>query len=968
MQKIFLFILAGLVLTAGLASCQGGDYERVKGDPMQTRIYTLDNGLKVYLTVNPDEPRIQTYIAVRTGSRNDPAESTGLAHYLEHLMFKGTSSFGTSDWEKERPLLDSIEAQYEIYGHTTDEAERRAIYHRIDSFSYEASRYAIANEYDKLMAGIGSNGTNAFTSEYVTCYVENIPSNAVEQWARVQADRFRDLVIRGFHTELEAVYEEYNMYLTDDRDKVSQAVSGILFPHHPYGTQTTIGTQEHLKNPSLVNVRNYYRSYYVPNNIAICMSGDLDPEATMDVIRRYFGDWEKSDSLSFPTFPKEEPLKEPVVREILGRESEQVVLAWPFAGANDPSADLLDMMSKVLCNNMAGLIDLDLNKAQKVLASGAYARQNVDYSSLWVIGLPKEGQTMEEVRDLLLQEIEKLKQGQWDEQLLTAIVNNEKREQLESMQDNDGRAMMFVESFVYGREWQDAVGRIDRLSAITKEQVVEFARQHLTDGYACVYKRQGIDPDEKKIDKPQISPIETNRDKTSQFVTDVLAMPSGDIQPSFLDFRKDVNVSRLPNGNEVLYSQDATSDLFYLSYRIDRGTKADKVLGMAPDYLEYMGTDSLTAEAYKMALYSIACDVDLRAGEDEMVVTMRGLSEHMAEAMQLCEAWLGGNCQDQDVYDAIVGDILKLRADAKLDQRACARALFNYGTYGPDNATTHILSAQELQTLTPADILAHVRQLSGVRQHIVYHGPLSCQELTELVGRIHATPDQVEEPAADRYFQRQPVTESEVIIAPYQAKNIYMRGLSNRGDRYDKALVPAVRLFNEYFGGGMNTVVFQELREARGLAYSASALYQCPSYADDTDIFWTSIITQNDKMTECLNVFADITENMPQSEQAFSLAKDAVLKRLATERILREDVLIYYMSMRDLGIDHDINSDVYEQVQQMELKDLAAFQQKQVKDRTYRYMILGDESDLDQQKLRQLGPIRRVSLQDIFGY
>ena len=268
-----------MALSFNLSSCTGNsNYESVKGDPMQTRIYTLDNGLKVYLTVNHDEPRIQTYIAVRTGSKNDPAESTGLAHYLEHLMFKGTDSFGTIDYENERPLLDSIEAQYEIYGKTKDEAERRAIYHRIDSFSYEASKFAIANEYDKLMAGIGSTGSNAFTGEDVTCYVENIPAGTVEQWAKVQADRFRNMVIRGFHTELEAVYEEYNIYLTNDGDKVSQAINGILFPHHPYGTQTTIGTQEHLKNPSLVNVMKYYRDWYVPNNIAICLSGELDPE------------------------------------------------------------------------------------------------------------------------------------------------------------------------------------------------------------------------------------------------------------------------------------------------------------------------------------------------------------------------------------------------------------------------------------------------------------------------------------------------------------------------------------------------------------------------------------------------------------------------------------------------------------------------------------------------------------------
>ncbi len=954
-----------MALSFNLSSCTGNsNYESVKGDPMQTRIYTLDNGLKVYLTVNHDEPRIQTYIAVRTGSKNDPAESTGLAHYLEHLMFKGTDSFGTIDYENERPLLDSIEAQYEIYGKTKDEAERRAIYHRIDSFSYEASKFAIANEYDKLMAGIGSTGSNAFTGEDVTCYVENIPAGAVEQWAKVQADRFRNMVIRGFHTELEAVYEEYNIYLTNDGDKVSQAINGILFPHHPYGTQTTIGTQEHLKNPSLVNVMKYYRDWYVPNNIAICLSGELDPEETLKTIEQYFGDWQKSDSLPQLSFPKEEPLKEPVVKEVIGREAESIFLAWPFAGKSDASSDLLEVMGEVLSNGMAGLMDLDLNKAQKVLESGAFVMENNDYSALWLYATPKEGQKLEEVRSLMLIEIEKLKKGEWDESLLSAVVNNMKRKRLESLQDNSQRAMLFVDAFINGIDWKDAVEQTDRISKLTKQDIVDFANATLTDGYACVFKRQGVDPNEKKIEKPEISPIETNRDKTSDFVTEVLSMPSKEIEPVFLDFGKDLKVEQGAGGEgqEVISHYESGSQLFSVTYIFDRGTKADKVLSLVPQYLDYMGTDSLSAEQYQMELYKIACNVDLWAQEDRMYVNVKGLAENMEQALKLCQDWLSGNVEKQEVYDAVVADVLKARADNKLDQRTCSRALFNYGIYGPDNAFTHILSAEEMQALKPADLLAHLHDLASVPQHILYYGP-NAPSLLPLWGS--ATERRGGENEA---FKRLPVLEPEVIIAPFDAKNIYMRNVSNRGDLFNAALLPDIQVFNEYFGGGMNTIVFQELREARGLAYSAGALYAKPDKADDTNIFFTNIITQNDKMTECLNVFDDIVENMPQSEQAFQLAKDAVLKRLASERILRENILYYYMRMRDLGIDHDANRDIYEKVKDMTLGDLADFHDKQIKGRTYRYMILGDEKELDMQKLQSLGPIRRVTLQDIFGY
>ena len=275
MNKSKKFIGAA-VLLALMTACGNGSkfkYETVPNDPMQTRIYTLDNGLKVYLTVNKETPRIQTYIAVRVGGKNDPAETTGLAHYFEHLMFKGTQKFGTTDFSKEKPMLDEIERLFEVYRKTTDEAERKAIYHQIDSVSYEASKIAIPNEYDKLMAAIGANGTNAYTSYDQTVYVEDIPSNEIDNWAKIQADRFQNATIRGFHTELETVYEEKNMSLTKDFRKVYENLLSALYPDYPYGTQTVLGSQEHLKNPSITNIKNYFKTWYVPNNMAICMSG-----------------------------------------------------------------------------------------------------------------------------------------------------------------------------------------------------------------------------------------------------------------------------------------------------------------------------------------------------------------------------------------------------------------------------------------------------------------------------------------------------------------------------------------------------------------------------------------------------------------------------------------------------------------------------------------------------------------------
>ena len=273
------------------------NYKSIPNDPLKARVYTLDNGLKVYLTSYKDAPRVQTNIAVRAGSKNDPENATGLAHYLEHMLFKGTDIYGTLDYEKEKPLLDQIELLYEEYRSIdmSDDTNRNRVWNKIDSVSGLAAKYAIANEYDKMVTSLGAKGTNAYTSNEKTVYINDIPSNQIEKWLKLEAERFRMPVFRLFHTELEAVYEEKNISLGNDGRKMFQALMDGLFPTHQYGQQTTIGTIEHLKNPSLTEIRKYFNKYYVPNNMAICLSGDFDYDETIKLVDKYWGSFERME-------------------------------------------------------------------------------------------------------------------------------------------------------------------------------------------------------------------------------------------------------------------------------------------------------------------------------------------------------------------------------------------------------------------------------------------------------------------------------------------------------------------------------------------------------------------------------------------------------------------------------------------------------------------------------------------------
>lgn len=965
-----LFGVLAIAVMLSLTGCSKHKYESVKGDAMQTRIYTLKNGLKVYISVNKDEPRIQANIAVRTGSRNDPAETTGLAHYLEHLMFKGTKQFGTSDSTAEAPLLDEIEQRYEAYRLLTDPEARKQAYHEIDSVSQLAAQYNIPNEYDKLMALIGSDGTNAFTSYDVTCYVENIPSNEVENWARIQADRFQNMVIRGFHTELESVYEEYNIHLSQDSEKAYNALLYKLFPTHPYGTQTTIGTQEHLKNPSITNIKNYFKNYYSPNNVAILLSGDIDPDKTMDIIEKYFGEWQENPDCQQPEYAPVADLTAPVDTSVVGLEAESLFLGWKFNGAKDRVSDTLSLISEIMSNGSAGLIDLDIN--QKITMQEAYAWHMglADYGVFVMGGSPREGQTLEEARDLLLAEMNKLKCGDFPDDLLPAIINNMKLQKMKALEHNDARTDMFLDAFINGIEWKDEIEQIDRIAALTKQDIIDFAQRNFSKNYVTVFKRQGEDPNIKKIDKPAITPIPDNRDMMSAFVKELQNTEVEPIQPRFVDFKKDLVVGTTVHDLPLAYKQNTENGLFSLTFRIPFGCAADKRLGSAcDDYLELLGTDSLTAEQIKQKWYGLACSFSVNAGSYQTSIHLSGLDENMAEAVALMEHILKNVQVDSAAYAAYVANVAKTQADAKLEQRTCFSYLRAYGIYGPRNSQRNIMTAAELAQTNPADLVNLIHNLTNYEHTVLYYGPRSENELTALLKEEHKLPAELKKALSSEDYQEELTPATEVLLAPYDAKNIYMFAFNNDGRAWNAEETPTAALFNEYFSAGMNSIVFQELRESRGLAYSAYAYYdQMPERKGHPETSFTYIISQNDKMMDCVHTFDEILNDMPQSESAFEISKQSLMKQLAASRTTREGVLNAWLAAQERGIDYDINEKIYKSLPDIKIEDIVNFAKERMAQKPRRYMILGNEKELDMAALQQVGPIKRVSLEEIFGY
>ena len=968
-MKIKHVLLAAVLMGSINATAKDYHYTTVPGDAMKTRIYTLDNGLKVYMSVNKEKPRLQANIAVKTGSRNDPAETTGLAHYLEHLMFKGTQKFGTTDYAKEKPYLDEITKRYETYRKLTDPAQRKQAYHEIDSISQLAAKYNIPNEYDKLMSSIGSQGTNAYTANDVTCYVENIPNNEIENWAKVQSDRFQNMVIRGFHTELEAVYEEKNISMASDNTKEFAAIWKLLTPTHPYGTQTTIGEQEHLKNPSIINIQNYFHRYYAPNNVAICMAGDFDPDQTIAIIDKYFGSWKKNNNLSRPEFGIQPDITAVKDSSVVGKEAENVMLAWKFKGMNDKENDVLDVISEMLSNGNAGLMDVDLEQQMKLASSGTFIYGLHDYSAFIVAGTPNKEQKLEEVRTLLLQEMDKLRKGEFDDNLLSSVIANKKLNFYKSLDDNDTRASIMVDAFVNDQKWADVATQLERQSKLSKQDIMNFADKYLrADNFVCVYKRMGEDTTLKKIEKPAITPIPANREYESAFVKEIKNAQVPEIQPEFLDFKKDLTVSKTSKKLPLVYKQNTQDDLFDLVFRYEFGDEDDIRYSYAAQYLDYIGTDKKSVSAIKQAFYKLACNYSVVQSAKTLQISLNGLNENLPAALNLLEEVLQNAKADKTSWNQFVDLIEKTQQDAKATQKTNFSYLWDYSTYGPYNPTRHAIKTADLRKMDPQALINLLGGLNKMEHTVAYYGPYSEKQLNAILAKEHKTAKKLAAVPEGKEYVREEIKQNEIYIAPYEAKNIYLRSYQNTGKKSDVKDGALIALFNEYYGGGMNSVVFQELRETRGLAYNAGAYYYIPVRKEEKDYFMKHIISQNDKMMDCISVFDDITNNFPQNEASFNLAKQSLKKSLQSRRTTKAGVINAYFNAKLRGIDYDVNKLYYDQLPSLTLQDLTNFEKQNIVGKPYRMVILGDEKNLDMKSLEKIAPIKRLSQEEIFGY
>ena len=931
---------------------------------MQVLQKTLDNGLTVYLSPNAEEPRFYAEIITRAGSKHDPSTNTGLAHYLEHLLFKGTRSFGTENFAEEEPLLRQISELYEQRAAEKNETKRDEIYRQINTLSTEASKLAIPNEMDRVYSDMGAKGLNAHTWHEETVYKIDLPANRLEHWAKIESERFAQPVFRLFHTELETVYEEKNRAIDNKHRLIYRAVNNLLFKVHPYGQQSTLGTVEHLKNPSIYAIEEFYSKHYVPQNMAICLSGDLDPEPTFAIIEKYFGKWSGPEELRPEPSWNEKPLegREFVEVEYLGEE--HVVLAFRTAPKHHEDYPALRLVDMILDNSVAGLINLDLVEKQKVRAAGCYPQNLNDFGAHYLYGTPKDGQSLETVEQLLLQQIERVKKGDFEDWALQAVINDFKKRQKENYEKNDQRVELLRDTFLAFVDWNVTLNEISEMERLTKADIVRVANKYYGKDYVAGF-RIDAQHDLPSIEKPAIDPLSIDPDKGSSFMEEVDKLPYEPLQPKFLVPEKDFSVREISPGIRLIHTFNPLNDLFNLEVRMDLGFDHQPMLSTAKRMLDRAGARKMSSEDLKVEWYKLGTDFGFGVQEHFCNFFINGLDENFLSSLQLAESHLLFPNSSEEIWNETKDIILSERDDEQKDPNALTHALAHFHRYGKNSRYLKRSSDTDLNSSTTSGLSELLKQAVESPRTILYFGPQSPDVVEQWIrdsflGVFPKHKAAKVEPDRSLKTQKDQVYFLHKEMAQAQVRFEFSSGL------LDESLTPSVQIFNEYFGGGMAGLVFQELREARALAYSAWARFFTPSRPDEENVMVGSIGCQADKTIDAMEAFIGLLKEMPVSNTRWSSAHASLLSAYRTNPITSRAIPKFVYDVDTLGLKIDPRESRFKNLSKAKIDGFENFYQDKIKAKSILFSVVGDSTRIDMEALEKFGPFTQVTAKELF--
>ena len=935
---------------------------------LKVKEYRLENGLTVWLNEDHSQPKVFGAVVVKAGAKDCP--DTGIAHYFEHMMFKGTDRIGTLDYESEKVLLDSIAMKYDELAMTEDTAARARLQKEINELSIRSSEYVIPNEFNRLINRFGGSGLNAATSYDATIYFNTFSPQYMVQWAEINSERLINPVFRLFQSELETVYEEKNMYGDFIGGQVMDTLMARYFGPHPYA-YPIIGSTKNLKNPRLTEMHKFFEDYYVASNMALILSGDFDAQQVMPILEKAFSRIRSGNA------PKQEKVMLPPFN---GRETMKVKFPIPFikamglgfrgVSANHEDQVALNIAVNLL-NNSNGTGYLDKLMVEHKLMGALAINESMNEAGILAVAImPKLLiQSYSSAEKMVWDEINRVKNGDFSDEMFNSLKLEQKRQYASSLENIDSRATIMMNLFSQGKSWNDYLNEVARIESITKEDVVRVAQKYFSNNYLCVTKSTGKYPKDN-LPKPAFSPVvPRNADASSSYAKQLEKIPEQQVAPRIIDFEKDVKTSKLTPLVTLYTTPNPLNDIFTLNISYGIGALEQPELMQLTNYLQLLGTESLSFEQFRSRLQSIGSTLAFDVTPDAFVMKVTGFDNHIDETMELVGDFIRHAKADDKKLRQIVDD-------AKVSEKAffksghnVASALLEQVKYGDQSRYLRKLSLSQIKKLKGKDMLAIYDKVRSVQCDLHYCGTLPVEKVIGTI-RQHLPLERTTVASNSPYYRE---------LKQYDRPTVFFIDMPDmaqssvygyvKGDPVDdKASRHASRLFSVYFGGDMSSLMFQEIREFRSFAYRTSGRYQLPNHAHKgtAGSFTAMLSTQSDKTLDALGVLDSLIREMPLKPERMEAVKQTLVNRINNDyppfRNLSEKVA----SARMEGFDRDPAEEFLRDIATMDMQDISRFYREQISGRPVVYVIAGNRKHIDMKKLAEYGTIIKVKKKDIY--
>lgn len=933
--------------------------------------FKLQNGFTVYIWEDPSQSDIFGSVVVRAGAYNDPEAFTGLAHYLEHLMFKGTDRIGALDWEKEKPIYEAIIAKYDERAATSDAAKRRELDIEINQLTAQQSALSKQGEFIQLVESIGGKNLNAGTSYDWTNYHNSFPKTQLEKWLDLYSVRLMNPVFRTFQTELETVYEEYNMYQDDRGNQLRSFVFENAFSNSPYG-RSIIGLGDHLKNPQISKLIEFYNSWYVPENMALILVGDIKTEEVAGLINRKFG------RLPAGNAPQSKVSRASAFKgrkQVAARIGQFPSLALLYNGVPTGHEDgiALDIATSMLSNtNRTGLLD-KLVLDGDIMMAVASPLSFVNDGRIIIQAVPSydysqgryESHRM--VERLLSDQITKLSKGEVEEWLLESVKNNIIRNYLRSLESPRQKAYMVQEAFVAGYGMDYVLDYVSKVQAVSMDDVNRVVRHYFNNDFLALHISEGKPSKPELIEKPDLPEIpEVYNEATSLYArwfNQIPVVPAQFPERSF----NDVRITNVNEKSKLFYYPNNENNVFTMTIKYGIGTRELPLLQMATPLMNTAGVlGAFEPREFRAALSNLNASVNYSVNSNYLTVSVEGTEEQLQLICNLITRQILMPRLDEKQLNSVKGGLLQARRREKEEVDSQEEALLEYMLYGDKSAYINRLTDNEVIRAGITDLTRVFQQATDYAAEIHYAGSLSFEVVEEILNAN--LPLKANELDSNSPQERTRVTypNNRVLLLSNSDVSQSRIHFFVEGEKFEPQKSASIRMFNNYFGSGFGSLIFDEIREKNSMAYSAFGVYVEPLRYGDSYFFRGYIGTQADKTVDAISLYVGILNDMPENRERLESLRSFIREALLSDEPNFRQVSQVYESLKLQGFSKPVEHYVIPVVDSMIFDDIVKFYEENLKGRPVVIGIVGNPRQIDVRALEQFGSVERINVNRLF--